>query len=183
MKGADEARSARRRSARAKPDSVIASVARDHPVAFAGFSGAPRFGTICAPARFGMRISLSYRPGPNPSTAPACRIAPPDRRTIKARVERIDRRVAALKRKDSKGVKATKAAPGQYVASRPLEVVQLDHTEVDLFIADETTRKAMTARPWLTLATDVFNRMVGNRSHPTIFVCCVRFEPGLAGSS
>ena len=32
----------------------------------------------------------------------------PDRRTIKARVERIDRRVAALKRKDSKEVKATK---------------------------------------------------------------------------
>ena len=47
----------------------------------------------------------------------------PDRRTIKARVDRIDRRVAALKRKDSKGAKATKAVPGQYVASRPLEVV------------------------------------------------------------
>ena len=57
----------------------------------------------------------------------------PDRRTIKARVDRIDRRVAALKRQDSKGVKATKAIPGQYVASRPLETVQIDHTEVDLF--------------------------------------------------
>jgi putative transposase len=34
-------------------------------------------------------------------------LSPPDRRTIKARVDRIDRRVAALKRKDSKGVKAT----------------------------------------------------------------------------
>ena len=87
-------------------------------------------------------------------------LPPPDRRTIKARVDRIDRRVAALKRKDSKGVKATKAVPGQYVASRPLEVVQIDHTEVDLFLVDETTRKAMTARPWLTLAIDVFTRMV-----------------------
>ena len=87
-------------------------------------------------------------------------LPPPDRRTIKARVHRIDRRVAALKRKDSKGVKATKAVPGHYVASRPLEVVQIDHTEVDLFLVDETTRKAMTARPWLTLAIDVFTRMV-----------------------
>ena len=87
-------------------------------------------------------------------------LPPPDRRTIKARVDRIDRRVVALKRKDSKGAKATKAAPGQYVASRPLEVVQIDHTEVDLFLVDETTRKAMTARPWLTLAIDVFTRMV-----------------------
>ena len=57
----------------------------------------------------------------------------PDRRTIKARVDRIDRRTVALKRKDAKGVKATKAVPGQYAASRPLEVVQIDHTEVDVF--------------------------------------------------
>ena len=84
----------------------------------------------------------------------------PDRRTIKARVDRIDRRVAALKRKDSKGVKATKAIPGQYVASRPLETVQIDHTEVDLFLVDETTREAMSVRPWLTLAIDVCTRMV-----------------------
>ena len=84
----------------------------------------------------------------------------PDRRTIKARVDRIDRRVAALKRKDSEGVKTTQAVPGQYVASRPLEVVQIDHTEVDLFLVDETTREAMSVRPWLTLAIDVFTRMV-----------------------
>ena len=84
----------------------------------------------------------------------------PDRRTIKARVDRIDRRVVALKRKDSKGVKATKAIPGQYVASRPLETVQIDHTEVDLFLVDETTREAMSVRPWLTLAIDVCTHMV-----------------------
>ena len=84
----------------------------------------------------------------------------PDRRTIKARVDRIDRRAAALKRKDSKGVKATKPVPGQYVVSRPLQVVQIDHTEVDVFLVDETTRVAMGVRPWLTLAIDVFTRMV-----------------------
>lgn len=84
----------------------------------------------------------------------------PDRRTIKARVDRIDRRTVALKRKDLNGVKATKAVPGQYVVSRPLEVVQIDHTEVDVFLVDEKTRKAMDKRPWLTLAIDVFTRMV-----------------------
>src|SRR5271169_2599944 len=67
----------------------------------------------------------------------------PDRRTIKARVDRIDRRTVALKRKDAKGVKATKTVPGQYVTSRPLEVVQIDHTEVDVFLVDETTRKTI----------------------------------------
>ena len=84
----------------------------------------------------------------------------PDRRTIKARVDRIDRRTVALKRKDAKGVKATTALSGEYVTSRPLEVVQIDHTEVDVFLVDETTRKTMDKRPWLTLAIDVFTRMV-----------------------
>ena len=50
--------------------------------------------------------------------------------------------------------------PGQYVVSRLLEVVQIDHTEADLFLVDETTRVAMGVRPWLTLAIDVFTRMV-----------------------
>lgn len=84
----------------------------------------------------------------------------PDRRTIKTRVDRIDRRTVALKRKDIRAVKATKAVPGQYMASRPLEVVQIDHTEVDVFLVDETTRETMKRRPWLTLAIDVFTRMV-----------------------
>jgi putative transposase len=38
--------------------------------------------------------------------------------------------------------------------------VQIDHTEVDLFLVDETTREAMSVRPWLTLAIDVCTRMV-----------------------
>lgn len=87
-------------------------------------------------------------------------LPPPDRRTIKARVDRIDRRAVAIKRKDSKVIKATKAVPGQYTASRPLEVVQIDHTEVDVFLVDDETRKAMKVRPWLTLAIDVFTRMI-----------------------
>jgi len=84
----------------------------------------------------------------------------PDRRTVKARVDAIDRRVRALKRRDRQAIKATRAVPGEYAASRPLEVVQIDHTQVDLFLVDEITRKPMQSRPWLTLAVDVFTRMV-----------------------
>ena len=47
----------------------------------------------------------------------------PDRRTIKARVDRIDRRTVSVKRKDANGVKATKAVPGRFAASRPLEIM------------------------------------------------------------
>ena len=49
--------------------------------------------------------------------------------------------------------------PGQYKASRPLEVIQIDHTLVDLVVVDEETR-APLKRPWLTLAADAFTRMI-----------------------
>src|SRR5215472_7810894 len=90
----------------------------------------------------------------------------PDRRTVKARVDEIERRFAARKRQDAAAIKATTPVPGQYKASRPLEVIQIDHTLVDLVVVDEETR-APLRRPWLTLAIDVFTRMiVGRRSKP-----------------
>ena len=42
---------------------------------------------------------------------------------------------------------------------RPLQVVQIDHTPVDLMLVDDATR-ACIGRPWLTLALDVHTRMV-----------------------
>jgi putative transposase len=83
----------------------------------------------------------------------------PDRRTVKARVDEIERRVAAHKRRDAAAIKATTPVPGQYKASRPLEVIQIDHTLVDLVVVDEETRTPLK-RPWLTLAIDVFTRMI-----------------------
>ena len=85
--------------------------------------------------------------------------SPPNWRTIKARLEDIDleRRGQAARRKEI--VKATTATPGEYPASRPLEIVQIDHTKADVFVVDEETREPV-GRPWLTLALDVCTRMV-----------------------
>ena len=41
----------------------------------------------------------------------------------------------------------------------PLEVVQIDHTVVDVLVVDELERLPL-GRPWLTLAIDVASRMV-----------------------
>ena len=41
----------------------------------------------------------------------------------------------------------------------PLQVVQIDHTKVDIMLVDDVTR-ACTGRPWLTLVLDVHTRMV-----------------------
>jgi putative transposase len=84
----------------------------------------------------------------------------PDWRTIRARVRAIPERTRALRRMDTKGVKATSPTPGKLVATRPLEIVQIDHTKVDVVVVDEDNRKALPGRPYLTLAIDVFSRMV-----------------------
>jgi putative transposase len=84
----------------------------------------------------------------------------PDRRTVRARIKAIDIRVRGQRRGEEDVVKGTNAAPGEYSVSRPLEVVQIDHTEIDIIVVDERTRSPMPNRPWLTLAIDVFSRVV-----------------------
>jgi len=44
-------------------------------------------------------------------------------------------------------------------ADWPLAVVQIDHTKVDIILVDDLHRRPI-GRPWITLAIDVFSRMV-----------------------
>lgn len=44
-------------------------------------------------------------------------------------------------------------------AEYPLAVWQIDHTKVDIILVDDIHRRS-TGRPWITLAIDVFSRMV-----------------------
>jgi putative transposase len=68
-------------------------------------------------------------------------------------------RIKAQRRGEAKLLKTTVAVPGEYRASRPLEIVQIDHTKVDIIVVDEETREPI-GRPWITLAMDIFTRMV-----------------------
>jgi putative transposase len=86
-------------------------------------------------------------------------LQPPNWRTIKQRLLEIDLRTRARRRGDAAVLKATEATPGRYTATRLLEVVQIDHTKVDVIVVDEETGEPR-GRPWLTLAMDVFTRMV-----------------------
>lgn len=50
--------------------------------------------------------------------------------------------------------------PGKFPeADFPLAVVQIDHTPLDVIIVDDEHRQSI-GRPWLTLAVDVYSRMV-----------------------
>ncbi len=89
----------------------------------------------------------------------AAGLKPPHRRTIKARLEDIAPAKRAARRGERKLEAASKATPGELRASRPLEIVQIDHTKADVFVVDEETRLPI-GRPWLSLAVDVCSRMV-----------------------
>ena len=94
--------------------------------------------------------------------AAACRqqgLPAPTWRTVKARLLRIDERIRATRRGETGLVRARIATPGAYEVSRPLQVVQVDHTQVDIMIVDQATRET-AGRPWITLAIDVMTRMV-----------------------
>ena len=86
-------------------------------------------------------------------------IAPPHASTVRRRISTITeevrlRRRANRKRADDK----FNARPGAFVAERPLQIVQIDHTKLDIECVDEVNRRPI-GRPWLTLAIDVYSRM------------------------
>ncbi|TWC78351.1 putative transposase [Rhizobium sp. SJZ105] len=86
-------------------------------------------------------------------------LKPPHRRTIETRLQDIDLHKRAKRRGEAEIVKRTTAVPGGLTASRPLQIVQVDHTKADIFVVDEETRLPI-GRPWLSLAMDVCSRMV-----------------------
>ena len=89
-------------------------------------------------------------------------IKPPAANTVRARVRRVRADLAAHARKGAGSAAARRLAPAAGrtpAAGRPMAVLQIDHTPVDLLLVDETWRKPV-GRPWLTLAIDVHSRCV-----------------------
>lgn len=87
-------------------------------------------------------------------------LTPPGRKAITARLHsRPPREVTA--RREGRKVARDRFAPavGSLRAGWPLELVQIDHTLVDVIVVDSVTR-APIQRPWLTLAIDVYSRCV-----------------------
>lgn len=87
-------------------------------------------------------------------------LQPPSRKAILARLRQLDpRRVAMARLQPSEAHALHDPVPGTYRVERALDVVQIDHTRVDVMVVDEAHRLALD-RPWLTLAVDVATRMV-----------------------
>lgn len=88
-------------------------------------------------------------------------LKPIGRDALRRRIEGLGRLQVARRRLGSKKAKALLApAPEHCTATRPLELVQMDHTLVDIVLVSEDGTREVIGRPWLTVAIDVFTRMV-----------------------
>ena len=88
------------------------------------------------------------------------RLTPPSRKAILARVRALDNReVAKARLQASEAAALVDPVPGTYRVDNALDVVQIDHTPVDVIVVDEAHRLPI-GRPWLTLAIDVATRVV-----------------------
>ena len=92
-----------------------------------------------------------------------CRLAgleTPCRDTVTDRLNRVLPDKATLKREGSKAAHRLQPAPGATPEARaPLDVIQMDHTTMDIIIVDPTSRQPI-GRPFLTAAIDGFSRCI-----------------------
>lgn len=87
-------------------------------------------------------------------------LRPPCWTTLRDRVAAIDPAELSAAREGAKASRQRhRPVPGSYQVVRAYEVVQIDHTLVDVIVVDRVHRKPLQ-RPWLTLAIDVASRMV-----------------------
>jgi putative transposase len=88
-------------------------------------------------------------------------LKPPYGSTIRKRIHQVSEYKTMFYREgkkaaDHKFSPKTGSFPG---ADSPLSVIQIDHTKLDIIVVDETYRRPI-GRPWITLAVDIFSRMV-----------------------
>ncbi len=93
----------------------------------------------------------------------ACRLdghRPPALNTVRARIQKLDPEAVASARQGEAAKRRLQAAGGGGVrAGAPLDVVQIDHTKIDLIVVEPQSREPI-GRPFLTLAIDVYSRAI-----------------------
>lgn len=90
----------------------------------------------------------------------AAGIEAPHPNTIRRRIADIPEKVEAERRVGIKAARAYTPLEGSLpIPEAPLGVVQIDHTKVDIILVDDISRRPV-GRPWITLAIDIFSRMI-----------------------
>jgi len=84
----------------------------------------------------------------------------PGEGTVRRRLRTMKNTRAIEQRRNRERAGKRRAIRGHFEeARRPLELLQIDHTKMDIQLVDRVDRMLL-ARPWVTLAIDVYSRMV-----------------------
>lgn len=85
----------------------------------------------------------------------------PHENTVRNRIKQLaEKKVYKLRESRRNGERLFRNTDGMFPAGRyPLDIVQIDHTPMDVIVVDEQYRQPLT-RPFLTLAIDVYSRMI-----------------------
>lgn len=87
-------------------------------------------------------------------------LPPPSIRRLKGYLATLDVEAMARRREGTARADAQfLPLPGEFSAQRPLQIVQIDHTKVDVTVVDPIERQPI-GRPILTIAIDVCTRIV-----------------------
>ena len=87
-------------------------------------------------------------------------LSPPSLNTIRSRINQLKPDIVLEKRQGKEASKHLKPLEGHFPETDGiLDVVQIDHTPVDLIIVDFHTRQPI-GRPWITVAIDVYSRCI-----------------------
>jgi len=87
-------------------------------------------------------------------------VKPPSPGTVRNRIAALNN-YEKLTRRHDKSIARDRLSPaaGSFEADYPLQIVQIDHTLADIILVDEKSREPI-GRPYLTIAIDVFSRMI-----------------------
>lgn len=96
----------------------------------------------------------------NKSSAGDLKIKPPSRATVYRWIAELRQDLVDVARDGAEVARVKyRAALGSIKLTSILERVEIDHTPVDLIVIDRNSKLTL-GRPWLTLAVDVFSRMI-----------------------
>lgn len=83
----------------------------------------------------------------------------PSKGAIRHRINNISPKLIAKHRKNL-NVRETRGMTGKFPEVKlPLDIIQIDHTKVDVILVDEETREEI-GRPFITVAIDMYSRMI-----------------------
>lgn len=87
-------------------------------------------------------------------------ISAPSKNTIRNRIHKLTE-YDVLKKQGNRSTARTKfePVPGKFQADYPMQLIQIDHTPVDLILVDDETREPI-GRPYITAAIDIYSRMI-----------------------